>query len=237
MSEIPFSIVLPCYNEAAGITQILSRFAEVGAGYEFELILVDNGSSDNTQQVLAEELPGYPFARCVTITENRGYGDGLYRGLLSARGTYLAWSHADLQTDPRDVFTGLDVLRKADDPERVIVKGHRQGRALSERFISRGMELVALVLLRRWIPEINAQPKVFHRSLLSCLDHPPPDFNFDVYALDRARSQAWRIERIDVQFPPRQFGESHWAANWRSKVRTILRSVWFMLRLGLGRWR
>lgn len=229
------SVVLPCYNEAEGIPKILQRFAVVGAGHDFELILVDNGSVDDTPQVLAKLLPSYPFARSVRIDKNKGYGDGIYTGLRAARGELLAWSHADLQTDPADVFRALAFYRQAPDAERLLVKGRRHGRRLVDRLISWGMQVVALFFLRRWIAEINAQPKLFHRSLLDHLPNPPVDFNFDVYVLYQAKRHGWRLAAIDVEFPPRRYGMSHWAATWRSKIRTIARSIRYMFLLGLGR--
>ena len=213
--------------------QILERFARFSGECDFELILVDNGSTDDSQRVLAQLLPSYPFARCVQIIDNRGYGDGVYTGLRAARGTVLAWSHADMQTDPKDVFRALEVFENDGDSRSLIVKGRRHGRRLSERFISRGMELVAVMLLRRWIPEINAQPKVFHRDLLERVTSPPRDFNFDVYVLYRAIRKGWRIREIDVVFPPREYGQSNWSATWKSKIRTICQSMAFMCRLGI----
>ena len=234
MSDPVLSVVLPCYNESAGLANILDRFQEVGGDRPFELILVDNGSTDRTPEVLAELLPRYRFARSVRIEQNRGYGDGIFRGLGEARGEILAWSHADLQTDPGDVFRAWDVFGQAAEPARLLVKGRRHGRRVGERVISRGMEVVALVLLRRCLSEINAQPKLFHRGLMEHVERPPIDFNFDVYVLYQARRHGWRITSIDVEFPPRPHGRSHWAATWSSKLRTIRRSVRYMFLLGLG---
>jgi glycosyltransferase involved in cell wall biosynthesis len=227
-------VVLPCYNEGPGIAAILKRFETAGKDTDFELVLVDNGSTDNTRQVMDELLPAYPFARCVRIDHNKGYGDGIFTGLRQARGEVLAWSHADLQTDPADVFRALDVYRKAHDPTHLLVKGRRHGRRLSERIISRGMQLVALLFLRRWMTEINAQPKLFHRRLLEHLPSPPIDFNFDVYVLYRALRHGWKLRHIDVRFPPREYGQSNWAASWGSRIRTIRRSIWYMFRVGMG---
>ena len=234
MPDPLLSVVLPCYNESAGLANILDRFQEVGGDRPFELILVDNGSTDRTPEVLAELLPRYRFARSVRIEQNRGYGDGIFRGLGEARGEILAWSHADLQTDPGDVFRAWDVFGQAAEPARLLVKGRRHGRRVGERVISRGMEVVALVLLRRCLSEINAQPKLFHRGLMEHVERPPIDFNFDVYVLYQARRHGWRITSIDVEFPPRPHGRSHWAATWSSKLRTIRRSMRYMFLLGLG---
>jgi glycosyltransferase involved in cell wall biosynthesis len=234
MPDPVLSVVLPCYNEAAGLANILDRFQEVSGDRPFELILVDNGSTDNTAEVLTELLPGYRFARSVRVEKNRGYGDGIFTGLKAAHGEILAWSHADLQTDPADVFRAWDVYGQASDPARLLVKGRRHGRRFGEWLISRGMEIVALMLLRRCLSEINAQPKLFHRSLMEHVGRPPIDFNFDVYVLYQAKRHGWRIRSIDVEFPPRPHGQSHWAATWSSKLRTIRRSVQYMFLLGLG---
>ncbi len=229
------SVVLPCYNEARGIPLILERFAEVGRGADFELILVDNGSTDQTPTVLKQTITDYPFARSIRVEPNRGYGHGIYQGLLEARGRYLAWSHADLQTDPADIFKAWQNVLAASAPEATLVKGHRQGRAWSEKMVSLGMQTLATLVLRRPMQEINAQPKVFARGLLRLLANPPIDFNFDLYVLYMAHRNGWSIRSIPVRFPPRTYGQSHWSATWQSKWRTIRGCVRYMCRLGFGR--
>ena len=69
------SIVIPCYNEGKNIPLILSRFDEVINRKDIEALLVNNGSTDNSEEVLDELLPKYPFARVVNVQENRN----LYR--------------------------------------------------------------------------------------------------------------------------------------------------------------
>lgn len=61
------SIVVPCYNEEENIPLLLERFDEVVQGKDMEVILVDNGSTDDSARVLEELLPRYAFARTVTV--------------------------------------------------------------------------------------------------------------------------------------------------------------------------
>ena len=234
MSTPELSVVLPCYNESRGLEAILRRFQEVCGDQDFELILVDNGSTDDTPAVLQELLPAFPFARSIRVDPNQGYGHGIYSGLKAATGNILAWSHADLQTDPEDVFKGLRLLSDAPNPTRTFVKGRRYGRQLSEKIVSVGMQVIATCLLRTRMHEINAQPKIFHRDLLDVISEPPIDFNFDVYVLYQAQKHGYKVTDFPVQFPPREYGESNWANTWRSKIRTILRSMRYMMHLGLG---
>ena len=109
------------------------------------------------------------------------------------------------------------------------MKGCRSGRSLQERVISFGMQTLASVLLRARLHEINAQPKLFHRELLTTLRNPPLDLNLDVYVLYAARKCGWRIVEIPVAFPPRQHGQSSWATSWKSKARTIARSIRYLV--------
>ncbi|MDQ2730236.1 MAG: glycosyltransferase family 2 protein, partial [Armatimonadota bacterium] len=109
---LQLSVVLPCYNESRGLKAILDSFQKAGRGVDYELILVNNGSTDDTTAVLQTLLPAYPFARTVTIEQNQGYGHGLMTGLQSAIAPVVAWSHADLQTDPADVFRALHLFQQ-----------------------------------------------------------------------------------------------------------------------------
>ncbi len=228
------SIVLPCYNEARGLAALVQRYAEVKGDTDFELILINNGSKDNTEEVMANLRSRFPFVRTHTVIQNKGYGDGIWQGLQIARGEWIGWSHADLQTDPADVFRAHALLKQQPAPEQILVKGSRVGRALSEQIITWGMQAVASVLLRGAFHEINAQPKMFHRRLLPQIKAPPIDFNFDIYVLYQAKRAGWTFRSIPVQFPPRQYGYSNWSKTWGSKIRTIRRSISFMARLGLG---
>ena len=237
MRGIVLSVVLPCYNEAACLPRLLASYAQAGRGTAFELVLVDNGSTDDTAAVLAEALPRFPFARSVRVVRNQGYGHGILTGLQAAASETLAWSHADLQTDAADVFRAYDLYRAQPDRGRVLVKGVRSGRTVGQRLVSRGMECVALLCLRRRYREINAQPKLFHRELLAHLPSPPLDFNFDIYVLHQACRHGWHVLTVPVLFPPRPHGRSHWAATWRSRTRTMWRSAVFMFKLGTGLWR
>ena len=130
------SIVLPCYNEAQSLPEILSQFDRFKEKRGFELVLVNNGSTDNTAQVLASELPKYSFARLVLVAQNQGYGFGLMQGILSANGETIAFTHADLQTPPEDVFLAFEKLKQSPNPQKTLVKGKREGRGLQANAIT-----------------------------------------------------------------------------------------------------
>jgi len=235
MKRSELSVVLPCYNEAKSIPLLLKRFAEVIGKRNVELVIVNNGSFDNTEEVLETELkkPKYKFARTVTVNKNKGYGYGIMFGLKHCKGDVLAYTHADLQCDPLDVKRAYDELLEYPDMKRVLVKGHRTTRVLTELLITKGLHMIATILFFRNFDDINGQPKVFHKSFLEKLSKPPYDFKFDFYIQYVALKSNMRVEGIPVQFGRRRHGESHWAYSIMSKVRTYWDFFKYMLKLSV----
>ena len=79
-----------------------------------EVILVDNGSTDDSPAVLAKLLSGP--VRSVRVEKNQGYGFGILSGLAAAQGRILGWTHADMQTDPADALRGLALFEGSSAP-------------------------------------------------------------------------------------------------------------------------
>lgn len=239
MSDTPrLSIVLPCYNEADNLPPLLARYAEEWRAQNVpaELILVDNGSTDDTAGVLARELarPELGFARVVRVPVNRGFGHGTYTGLQAARGEVVGFSHADMQYTPRDNFNAYHCLMAAPAPQRVLVKGKRAPRGLSAALVTNTMAALASIVLLMRLTDINAQPKVFHRSLLRRLTQPPEGFQFDLYVLYSARRAGFKVLTVPVVFGKRAHGQSKWAFSFVSRYRTIWATIVYIFKLRLG---
>lgn len=232
MSDLRFSIVLPCYNEAEGLPLLLQRYREVWRDLPAELVLVNNGSTDNTAQVLERELakPENRFARSVLVPVNQGYGYGLMAGVRDARGDVIGISHADLQCDPRDLFRAYDLLQQSGG-SRVLVKGKRQRRGFGAEIVTNVMATLASVVLLRSLTDINAQPKVFSRELLSHLGNTPDGFELDLCIFYTARRLGWKVLTFPVVFQPRPFGVSKWAFSLASRRRHIWATMKYIFKL------
>jgi glycosyltransferase involved in cell wall biosynthesis len=226
------SIVVPCYNESANLPGLIARFEALAKrSNDFELVLVNNGSVDDSAAVFDRELakPGRSFVRVVTVpSPNVGYGHGIVTGLRAAQGEYLAWTHADGQTPPADVLRAFDALLAAKDPKRTFVKGQRRNRPLKDTLFTLGMQAASAVVLGANLGDINGQPKAFHRTLLELATVPPIDLSLDLYFFYVAKQNGFEVKTIDVDFGAREHGESKWAFSWKSKLRNIQRTVKFM---------
>lgn len=222
------SIVIPCYNEVENIPMLLSAYNEVVKQSDIEIILVNNGSTDNTASLLLELAPKYThFLRVVTVPINQGYGFGILSGLKAAKGEFIGWTHGDLQTPPRDIITALNIIKSNNYSHTLYIKGNRQGRPLFDSFFTGGMSLFESCYFGTRMYDINAQPNIFHKSFFASWDNPPHDFALDLYVFYKAIKAGLQIHRFPVQFPRRQHGASKWNTGLTSKWKFIKRTFSF----------
>lgn len=224
-----FSLVIPCYNESENLPLLLERCKSLAVTPDVEVVLVDNGSTDNTAEVLKNLLPKFPGCRSIRVEENQGYGFGIMSGLKAAKGEILGWTHADMQTDPQDALIGLAHFEKHGDD--IFVKGRRYGRPFMDVVFTVGMSVFETFLLARPMWDINAQPTMFSRRFLESWTAPPDDFSLDLFAYYQAHSCCLKIHRFPVRFCERAHGVSHWNVNWATKRKFIRRTVDFSLQL------
>lgn len=229
MPQMHFSLVIPCYNEARNLPLLVERCQGLGKRPGVEVVLVDNGSTDDSPRVLQELLAGQSVCRSVRVEVNRGYGFGILSGLDAAAGGILGWTHADMQTDPQDALRGLELFDR--HGEAIFVKGRRFGRPPADVAFTVGMSVFETALLRRPLWDINAQPTMFPRSFHRSWKQPPHDFSLDLYAYYQARRAGLAVHRFPVRFGERAHGVSHWNVNWAAKRKFIKRTVDFSLEL------
>lgn len=225
------SIVVPCYNEEKNIPLVFEKFAEAIKRPDIQVVMVNNWSMDNSAQLLKELAQKHSFAKIVTVEKNQWYGFGILSGLREAEGEYIGWTHADMQTDPKDVLKALDSIEAAGNPKDIFVKGIRRGRPLFDQFFSNGMGIFESVYMMTPLREVNAQPNVFHKSFFASREEPPYDFALDLYVLYMAHQKKLTIVRFDVMFPPRIHGESTWNTGLKAKWKFIKRTLNFSVEL------
>lgn len=103
------SIVIPAYNEGAFIGTLIQKILEVPteqAGFKKELIVVNDGSSDNTEEIAR----GFSEVKCFTQVPNQGKGKAVQRGIRESTGEYVLIQDADLEYDPKDYLVMLQAL-------------------------------------------------------------------------------------------------------------------------------
>ena len=150
--EAPYlSLVIPAYNEQENIPTLLQRVAAALAqtGRPFEVVIVDDGSTDDTPRLLAEGMRQYPWLRVLRMARNGGQSAAFEAGFDAARGEVIATIDADLQNDPEEIPRLLPLLDGFD-----MVTGWRRDRQDTpfRRWQSRQANRI-----RNWISEETVQ--------------------------------------------------------------------------------
>jgi len=191
--KIGLSVVIPCFNEAENIVLLLKELKEVflTSKYNIEVIVVDGCSTDDTNLLLKEEFRNLDknIFSLILMESQNGYGNDILEGLKKSRYEYLCWTHADLQTDPNDVIRGLEIIDSHAGGKQFI-KGKRKYRPFFDLLLTYGMQVIVFFLLKVRLNDINAQPKIFHRSFYDTFlkDRSPKDFSLDLFALYEAKT-------------------------------------------------
>ena len=220
------SIIIPCYNEELSIKKLVDNCRQI-INAEIEIIIVDNGSTDNTFKTL-NSINLHPNIIPVRVEKNIGYGNGILFGLKHAKGEILSWTHADLQTDLSDVLKGYNLYEKELLAKICMVKGERKNRNYFDSFFTVAMGVYCSLLLGKWLYDINAQPKIFHRSFLKEFINPPLDFSLDLYLLYFFKSNKIDIKSIPVIFKKRELGDSKGGGTLKGKFRLIKRTLHYI---------
>ncbi len=223
------SLIIPCYNESKNLPSLIERCQQLNSE-TFEVIIVNNGSTDDTSNVLTNLMNSkYPFIKAVKVEVNQGYGHGILCGLRSSTGNIIGWTHADLQTDPLDSNQVKSLIKQYG--ENIFIKGQRYGRPISDVIFTIGMSIFESILLKKLLWDINAQPTFFPRNFFDDWDSPPDDFSLDLFAYYQAKKNNLKVVRFPVFFGKRLHGHSHWNVDFKSKWKFIKRTIQFSLTL------
>ena len=227
---INLSIVIPCFNEAKSLPKLVKDFSKKLKRKDIELILVNNGSNDSTETIISNLKKDYNFLKMIKLKKNNGYGNGILQGLKRAKGKYISWTHADLQTDPYDVIIGFEKFEKELSP-KIFIKGNRLGRPLKDIIFTIGMSIFETILLKKFFWDVNAQPNIFHKNFFNMLEKIPLDFSFDLFFYFNAKKKKLKILRFPVKYPERKFGVSHWNTDFKNKMKFIKRTIKYSFQL------
>ena len=229
------SLIIPCFNEEENLEKLLSSIKSLLKKYsseQIEILIVDNGSTDRSKEIIIKNtLFLENKISLIEINKNIGYGNGIYKGILSSKGEFIAWCHADLQIDPHDV---IEIFLKSKEKllsEKCVVKGKRIKRSFFDEIFTVGMSIITLIFFKFFLNDINAQPKIFHKEFINKLKNAPKDFSFDLYFLLMAKKENLSIHEFPIIWNKRYAGEAKGGGTFKLKFKLTLRTLKFMYKL------
>lgn len=217
------SVVITVMNEEQNIKPLLEAVRGALSGIDFEIVLVDDGSTDKTKQQVLEHADERTIL--VELRKNYGQSTAMTAGIDYSRGKYLALLDGDLQNDPTDIPAMLELLKREDWD---VVAGNRKNR--KDGFILRKLpSTIANALIRRmtgvYIRDYGCTLKVFKREIAEELGLYGELHRF-IPVL--AKLQGAKITQVDVKHHSRQFGKSKYGINRTFKVMSDLVLMVFM---------
>ncbi|OWK36179.1 glycosyltransferase family 2 protein [Fimbriiglobus ruber] len=228
------SLVVPAYNEAAVIAHAV-READEALGElfdEYEILVVDDGSGDDTAAIVAALLGEFPRVRLLWHPRNRGYGAALRTGFEAAAFERVAFTDADGQFDLRDLSTLAALVDNTD-----IAVGYRADRKdpWRRRVLSRGYNLLARTLLGTRIRDVDCALKVFRREVVVRLLPAARGFFVNTEMMTRARLLGFDVIERPVTHRPRLGGASK-VSLWEvpKTLRVLLGFWWREVVRGIG---
>jgi glycosyltransferase involved in cell wall biosynthesis len=221
MADRPcLSVVMPCYDESATIAEIVDRV--LASPLTAELIIVDDGSTDGTRELLAEIAD--PRVRVVLQPHNQGKGAALRRGFAAATAEFVIVQDADLEYDPVDYPLMLEPLLSGDAD---VVYGSRfqSGRPRRVLYFWHSIGNRLLTLLSNMFTDLNLTDmetcfKAFRLEVVKGLDLREDRFGIEPEMTAKVAAAGWRVWEVGISYSGRTYAEGK-KINWQDGVAAV----------------
>jgi len=221
------SVFFPAYNDAPSLPLLISRAFETLKEHvaDYEVIVVNDGSHDNTGDVLAELAKQHaPWMRVITHPENRGYGGALRTGFAAATKDLVFYTDGDGQYDVRE----LPKLLRLMGPKTGLVNGYKLERndPLHRIWIGNVYNAFARFLFRIYIRDVDCDFRLMRRRLLQDLQLTSTSGTICVELVRKLELSPFNVEEVGVHHYPRLHGRSQFF-----RVRSLLNTMRQLIRL------
>ena len=201
------SVIMPCYNEAATLSAILSKVRAVDL--EKQIIAVDDHSSDTTYDLLCQEAARDPNMIVVRHPTNRGKGAAVRSGLARATGDIVLIQDADLEYDPDDYY---ELVRPIAEGRVDVVFGSRfLGRHTGMYFWNalgnKGLTFLTNLLFNCWLSDMETCYKVMRTDIMRDLRLKSNDFRLEPEIAAKVLKRGHRVYEVPVSYLGRTYEE------------------------------
>jgi glycosyltransferase involved in cell wall biosynthesis len=230
MAKFPsLSVFFPAYNDAPSLPELIGNtFATLEAHVaDYEVIVINDGSWDNTGEVLEQLRQKYaPHMRVITHQKNRGYGGALRSGFEAAKKDWVFYTDGDGQYDPREIPRLLELVRS----DTGLVNGYKLERHDPQHriWIGNTYNFCARLLFRIRIRDIDCDYRLIRRDVLERIHLTSTSGTICVELVRKIEISGCGVIELGVRHYPRLHGRSQFF-----RVRSLLKTLFELIRLWL----
>ncbi|MBL8132810.1 MAG: glycosyltransferase family 2 protein [Anaerolineae bacterium] len=206
---LTLSVIIPCYNEVSTIAEMLERVQDVGLAQQ--IVIVDDGSTDGTRDVLAQiEAEQYPDVTIIYREQNGGKGAALVTGFQHATGDIFLIQDADLEYDPRDYPILLRPVQEGISPVVYgsrFLGGPRKAMNFWNMVANKGLTLVTNMLYNAILSDMETCYKVFRAEVVRGMKIHARGFEFEPEFTAKVLKQGIRIYEVPISYNGREWTE------------------------------
>lgn len=219
-------VIIPVYNEAATIEEIIRRVVAVGLADE--IVIVDDGSTDGTRKLLQEISSKYPQVKILLHDQNQGKGSAVRTGIKNSTMDLVIIQDADLEYDPRDYPA---ILKPIEEGMADVVYGSRflGGPRRTTMFwhlvANKMLTLMTNVLYNSILSDMETGYKLFRREIIADIPLNAKRFDFEPEITAKLLKRKIRIFEVPITFNPREYSEGK-----KIGLKDAFEAVWTLLK-------
>jgi glycosyltransferase involved in cell wall biosynthesis len=220
------SVVIPCYNERDTVEEIIQRVH--AAAPAAEIVVVDDGSTDGSRDILQSLNGTHPFVRVLLHPKNGGKGAALQTGIQAATGDIILIQDADLEYDPRD-YPGL--LKPIEEGRADVVYGSRflggprKAMMFWHMVANKLLTLMTNVLYNTILSDMETGYKVFKAEVIKGVPLRARRFDFEPEVTAKMLKRRHHIYEVPISFDPREYAQGK-----KIGLKDAFAAVWTLLK-------
>ncbi|NIS81467.1 MAG: glycosyltransferase [Anaerolineales bacterium] len=220
------SIVMPVYNEKPTIEEILRRVED--SELVSEIIIVDDGSSDGTRELLHEIAPEHPQVQLILHEKNQGKGAAVRTGIKAANADLILIQDADLEYDPKD-YPALLVPIEEGKADVVygsrFLGGPRRATMFWHMVANKLLTFMTNLLYNSILTDMETGYKLFRRDVIQSIPLNARRFDFEPEVTAKLLKRRIRIFEVPISFNPREYSEGK-----KIGLKDAFEAVWTLLK-------